>query len=309
MMKTILNTSTDPYFNLALEEYLVKNLNFNEDFFILWQNSPSVIIGRNQNVFEEIDIKLAIQKGIPFVRRISGGGTVFHDLGNLNFTFITKNKGLANNYKVMTEKIVAALNKIGIPIGLVGKSDLKIGHEKISGNAQFVYKDVLLHHGTFLFYSNLTTLKKLLRPKKDDVLSHSVKSNRSEVTNLSQFTHLSLEEIKEYLYVELMGNDYKKDALSLSSDVLDQVNDLKNEKYLSWEWNYAESPSSMIKKNKDDLHMAFTVEQGVIKSISITKKDLPLTEIETLLLEKKVIPGELKSLLINHLDVYDCLLE
>ncbi len=308
-MKTILNTSTDPYFNLALEEYLVKNLNFNEDFFILWQNSPSVIIGRNQNVFEEIDIKLAIQKGIPFVRRISGGGTVFHDLGNLNFTFITKNKGLANNYKVMTEKIVAALNKIGIPIGLVGKSDLKIGHEKISGNAQFVYKDVLLHHGTLLFDSNLTTLKKLLRPKKDDVLSHSVKSNRSEVTNLSQFTHLSLEEIKEYLYVELMGNDYKKDALSLSSDVLDQVNDLKNEKYLSWEWNYAESPSSMIKKNKDDLHMAFTVEQGVIKSISITKKDLPLTEIETLLLEKKVIPGELKSLLINHLDVYDCLLE
>lgn len=308
-MKTILNTSTDPYFNLALEEYLVKNLNFNEDFFILWQNSPSVIIGRNQNVFEEIDIKLAIQKGIPFVRRISGGGTVFHDLGNLNFTFITKNKGLANNYKVMTEKIVTALNKIGIPIGLVGKSDLKIGHEKISGNAQFVYKDVLLHHGTLLFDSNLTTLKKLLRPKKDDVLSHSVKSNRSEVTNLSQFTHLSLEEIKEYLYVELMGNDYKKDALSLSSDVLDQVNDLKNEKYLSWEWNYAESPSSMIKKNKDDLHMAFTVEQGVIKSISITKKDLPLTEIETLLLEKKVIPGELKSLLINHLDVYDCLLE
>ena len=308
-MKTILNTSTDPYFNLALEEYLVKNLNFNEDFFILWQNSPSVIIGRNQNVFEEIDIKLAIQKGIPFVRRISGGGTVFHDLGNLNFTFITKNKGLANNYKVMTEKIVAALNKIGIPIGLVGKSDLKIGHEKISGNAQFVYKDVLLHHGTLLFDSNLATLKKLLRPKKDDVLSHSIKSNRSEVTNLSEFTHLSLEEIKEYLYVELMGNDYKKDALSLSSDVLDQVNSLKNEKYLSWEWNYAESPSSMIKKNKDDLHMAFTVEQGVIKSISITKKDLPLTEIETLLLEKKVIPGELKSLLINHLDVYDCLLE
>ena len=308
-MKTILNPSTDPYFNLALEEYLVKHLNFKEDLFILWQNSPSIIIGRNQNVFEEIDIKLAIQKGIPFVRRISGGGTVFHDLGNLNFTFITKNKGLANNYKVMTEKIVAALNKIGIPIGLVGKSDLKIGHEKISGNAQFVYKDVLLHHGTLLFDSNLATLKKLLRPKKDDVLSHSVKSNRSEVTNLSEFTHLSLEEIKEYLYVELMGNDYKKDALSLSSDVLDQVNSLKNEKYLSWEWNYAESPSSMIKKNKDDLYMAFTVEQGVIKSISITKKDLPLTEIETLLLEKKVIPGELKSLLINHLDVYDCLLE
>lgn len=308
-MITILNNSIDPYFNLALEEYLIKNLNLDEDIFLLWQNSASVILGRNQNVFEEIDILLAIEKGIPFVRRISGGGTVFHDLGNLNFTFITKNKGLANNYEVMTRKIVDALNKINIPVSLVGKSDLKINDQKISGNAQFVYKDYLLHHGTLLFDSNLETLNHLLRPKKEDILSLSVKSNRSTVVNMSHYTNLGLDDLKTYLYTEVLGPDYLDKSLKLSPDVIDQINQLKNHKYLTWEWNYAESPRCQMVKVLGDVKIDLTIEQGIITNVSTYKNDVSLPLINELLLNKKFLPGELNALLQEHLDIYECLLK
>ncbi|CCV63738.1 Lipoate-protein ligase A [Alteracholeplasma palmae J233] len=306
-MITIENNSTDPYFNLALEEYILKNLDLNDDIFLLWQNEPSLIVGRNQNIFEEINLNLAISKGIPFIRRISGGGTVYHDLGNLNYTYITKSKGNINNYELMTKNIIKAFNNINIPVELVGKSDLKINQLKISGNAQFVYKDLLLHHGTLLYKTDLSLLNGLLRPKKEDVDSVSVKSNRSSVTNISDYTEFSLTELKNYLYEFILGSDYKNKMLHLSDTVIEQINLLKNDKYLTWEWNYAESPRCVLKKIHDTYRTEIKIEHGIMTEVKVFNNEIEDTELERLLLNKKFIPGELKSILKNHLEVYDCL--
>ncbi|HLT00304.1 MAG TPA: lipoate--protein ligase family protein, partial [Acholeplasma sp.] len=164
-MKTIYPISNDIQFNLAWEEYILKEIALNEDILLLWQNESSLVLGRNQNVYEEVNLKFIHENKIPLVRRISGGGTVYHDMGNINFTIITSSKENISKYEKITKPLVDALNKIGIPIEFSGKSDLKIEGKKVSGNAQFVHKDRLLHHGTLLFDSNLDILNASLKPK------------------------------------------------------------------------------------------------------------------------------------------------
>ncbi len=182
-MKTIFSQSTDPYFNLAWEEYIFKNIECQEDILLLWQNEPSVIIGRNQIVFEEVSVEYAKKHQIPIIRRISGGGTVYHDLGNLNFSVITNNyKDAISNYKYFTEPIIHCLNELKVDAHLSGRSDICIQDQKISGNAQSYYQNRMLHHGTILFSSDLKHLNKIIKKPSKDFESFGVKSNRSKVT-------------------------------------------------------------------------------------------------------------------------------
>jgi len=168
---------TDPWFNIAAEEYFLKN--FQEDIFMLWQNEASIIVGKHQNTLAEINYPYVKENGIPVIRRISGGGTVFHDLGNLNFTFIQNGeKGKLVDFRKFTDPILAVLNKMGVPAVFEGKNDLRVDGLKISGNAEHVFKNRVLHHGTLLFSSVLNDLGKALKVKTDRFTDKAVKSIR-----------------------------------------------------------------------------------------------------------------------------------
>ncbi len=183
-MKYIRLTTTDPYQNLAVEEYLFKNSE--EDIFMLWQNRPSVIIGKNQNAYAEVELAYAEEKGIDICRRITGGGAVYHDEGNLNYTFITNTGGEHTlDYAYFARPIISALASFGVTATLSGRNDLECGGKKISGNAQAVSGGRILHHGTLLFSVDVDTLGAVLRTDKEKLSYRAVKSHRGRVGNLS----------------------------------------------------------------------------------------------------------------------------
>ncbi len=183
-MQYIRLKTTDPYLNLAIEEHLFKNSE--EDIFMLWQNRPSVIIGKNQNAYAEVELAYAEERGIDICRRITGGGAVYHDEGNLNYTFITNTGGEHTlDYAYFARPIISALSSFGITATLSGRNDLECGGKKISGNAQAVSGGRILHHGTLLFGVDVDTLQSVLRTDKEKLAFRAVKSHRGRVGNLS----------------------------------------------------------------------------------------------------------------------------
>lgn len=277
-MKTIEAISNEVEINLAWEEYILKHIHKDEDIFLLWQNQTSITLGRNQNIYEEVVLSYIHEHQIPVVRRISGGGCVFHDLGNVNFSYITKNKNKISNYELMTKDIIRILNELGIPAEFVPKSDIRIDGYKISGNAQYIYQDKLLHHGTLLFNSNLSFLQKALKSPTKTTQSLSVKSNRSQVTNIATYTHLTLDElltiIKEKLQLE---------PIKLSLDDLNKINELAMTKYKSEAWNYGESPNSRIEKKENGYDIVITIDKGIIETCNIIYHNEPITSLNSLL--------------------------
>ena len=183
-MKYIRLKTTDPYINLAVEEYLLRHSN--DDIFMLWQNAPSVVVGKNQNVYAEVNVEYAEEHNINIVRRITGGGAVYHDLGNLNYTFITSDeKAKALDYEYFTRPIIDALASLGLTAVLSGRNDLECDGKKFSGNAQFTSNGRILHHGTLLFDTNVEEMSSVLRVDKEKLEYKAVKSHKSRVTNLA----------------------------------------------------------------------------------------------------------------------------
>lgn len=181
------NSCTDPCFNLALEEYFLKYAPVADDLVILWQNSPTVVIGRNQNAAAEINQPFIEERNIQVVRRLSGGGAVYHDLGNLNFTFITSLAAVGhNNFAHFTLPIIEALGALGVNAEFTGRNDLTIGEAKFSGNAQYIDRDRLLHHGTLLFDTDMAVLAQALSGSDAKYAKPAVASVRSRVTTLRQ---------------------------------------------------------------------------------------------------------------------------
>jgi lipoate-protein ligase A len=179
---------TDPRLNLSIEEYALKNLDINETYLLFYINEPSIIIGKNQNSIEEINTEYVESNGIHVVRRLSGGGAVYHDLGNLNYSFITKDDGNSfHNFRKFTEPVIAALQQMGINAELSGRNDILAEGRKISGNAQFSTKGRMFTHGTLLFNSEMEHIVSALRVKKDKIESKGIKSVRSRVANISEF--------------------------------------------------------------------------------------------------------------------------
>ena len=276
-MISIRNLCKDPHFNLALEEYAVKYLNPKEDYIILWQNEPSVIIGRNQNTIEEINSKYINENNINVVRRLSGGGAVYHDLGNLNFTFIVNNeKDVASNFKKFTEPVINALKELDITAEFSGRNDITIEGKKFSGNAQYYFGNRLLHHGTILFNSDLTVVQNTLNVKMDKIESKGVKSVKSRVTNVYPYLEnkIDIDEFKDTLLKFFLNNDnYKDTEYILSEADLSAIRELMDKRYSRWEWNYGESPAFDIEKGKrftgGKLELRFNVRDGKISTIKI----------------------------------------
>lgn len=179
------SNSTKPQFNLALEEYVFEHLDEYGEIFMLWQNEPSIIVGKHQNTIEEINTKYVKENNINVVRRLSGGGAVYHDLGNLNYTIISKDEGSKGfDFKTFSQPVIDVLADLGIRAEFTGRNDIVIGDQKFCGNAQYMKKGKVLHHGAILFDTELDVLGKSLKVSKDKIASKGVKSVRSRVTNI-----------------------------------------------------------------------------------------------------------------------------
>jgi lipoate-protein ligase A len=234
------NKSTKPQYNLALEEYLfLRAMEDGTQFFMLWQNEPSIIVGRFQNTLEEINTSFVEEQGIHVVRRNSGGGAVYHDLGNINYSFVMPNSG-DFDFTFFTGPIIRALAALGARAELSGRNDLAIEGKKVSGGAQYRRRGIMLHHGTLLYDADLEVLSLALRPSEDKFQSKAVKSIRSRVGNIKEYlqTPLSVAEFQERLQHGIQGLT----PLALDDDSLAEVEKLRAEKYSTWEWNYGSSP-------------------------------------------------------------------
>ncbi|MDW5299146.1 MAG: lipoate--protein ligase [Sedimentibacter sp.] len=245
-MKFIENNSIDPHYNLAFEEYVFKNLNSDDDYVLLWRNGPAIIVGKNQNTVEEINMEFVKENNIKVVRRVTGGGAVYHDLGNLNFSFIAKaDSNEKIDFKIYNVPIIKALEKLGVKCDLSGRNDLVIDEKKFSGIAQSISKGRVLNHGTLLFDSELDVLSKALNVKRDKIESKGIKSVSSRVTNIRayvkedvdilEFKDLLLKNIFEYFNEPI-------EVYELSDEDKNNIQKMVDERYGTWEWNFGRSP-------------------------------------------------------------------
>ncbi len=238
-MLCIYNNSNEPYYNMATEEYLFKK--FNDDIFMLWRNDNAIIVGKHQNTLAEINLDYVKQKNIKVVRRLSGGGAVFHDLGNLNFTFIMNaGNGLPVDFRKYTEPIIEVLQKMDIPAKFEGRNDLTIDGKKFSGNAMHVVRNRILQHGTLLFASEMADLSEALKVNPLKYQDKSVKSVRSRVTNISEYlkTELKIDDFSSMVMGHIM-NKYDDCTLYELTDVdKEEIQKLAKSKYSTWEWNF-----------------------------------------------------------------------
>lgn len=276
-MKYLVNNSNDPRYNLAFEEYCFKHLDLKEDYVILWINGPAIIIGKNQNTIEEINQDFVKERGIKVVRRITGGGAVYHDLGNLNFSIISKSTGPEKiDFKKYNIPIVKSLEKLGIKCELSGRNDITLDGKKFSGIAQSVWKQRVLNHGTILFDAELDVLSKALQVKQDKIESKGVKSVRSRVTNIKPYLKedMDIYQFRDILLKSIFEMEGQEPVEhKLSQEDLDNIQKLFEEKYSTWEWNYGESPKAQYKNYKrfdfGSIDIRFNVINGLIRDMKI----------------------------------------
>lgn len=237
---------TDPRINLAIEEYALKYLDLSESYLLFYINEPSIIIGKNQNTIEEINTAYVEEQNIHVVRRLSGGGAVYHDKGNLNFSFITKDDGESfHNFKKFTEPVVQALEKLGVKAELSGRNDIIASDgRKISGNAQFSTRGRMFSHGTLLFDSEIDSVVSALKVKKDKIESKGIKSVRSRVANISEYLEgkITIEQFRELLLRNIFDDIESVPTYELKEDDWKKINEISQERYQNWDWNYGKSP-------------------------------------------------------------------
>lgn len=282
-MKLIRLDSQDAYFNLATEEYLFQLLDQAGAYFLLWQNKSAVVVGSHQNMIEEINLEYANDAGIQVARRLSGGGAVFHDLGNLNYSVLVHSDEMRWDIKRMADPVIDALTRLGVDVGGNQRNDLLIDGKKISGSSQFIKGQRLLHHGTLLFSSDLNVLSTSLKARNDQIESRSIKSVRSKVTNIVEhYPDATVENFISEL-TEVLHQNSQVEEFELSDEDMVAISRLNEEKYSTWEWIYGKSPEFIINKQRqvdqDEIKICLMVKSGIIQSLKINYDGWPNSSI------------------------------
>ncbi|MEH7381634.1 lipoate--protein ligase [Bacillus sp. JJ1533] len=284
----------DPQINLAIEEYALKNLDINETYLLFYINGPSIIIGKNQNTIEEINTQYVEDNGIKVVRRLSGGGAVYHDLGNLNFSFITKDDGESfHNYQKFTEPVIEALHKLGVNAQLSGRNDIEVEGRKISGNAQFSTRGRMFSHGTLMFDSEIDNVVSALKVKKDKIESKGIKSVRSRVANISEFLteKVTIEEFRQMLLRYIFNTEGDIPEYKLTEKDWENIHEISKERYQNWDWNYGKSPKFNYQHSHrfpvGSIDVRLEVQKGIIDNCKIYGDFFGVGDVEEI--EKKII--------------------
>ena len=309
-MRVILSDKNlSPYFNLASEQYLLEG---EGDVFMIWRNGRSVIIGKNQNAYSEVNVGFCEEKGIKVARRLTGGGAVFHDEGNINFSFVTDKTDEGIDFGRFIEPITDALSVFGIKAEKNGRNDITADGFKISGNAQTVYntpdgRKRLLHHGTLLFSADISDMTGALNVRKEKLEAKGIKSVSSRVRNICDLDGYAGPRSPVEFMKELTKNAEKRygvKAVSFDADEEKIIHASEKEKFSTWEWNFGASPSFTNSVSKrfpyGIVELGICSKNGVITSIDVSgdffgEKDVK--ELETELVGCRLGRDELKSAL------------
>lgn len=321
-MLCIRSQQNNPAFNIATEEYLLKQNN--ADFFYLYINRPSIIVGKHQNTLSEINIEQVRAQNIDVIRRLSGGGAVYHDGGNLNFTFIRKIKEGEKkiDFSGYTQPIIEVLQSIGVDAKFEGRNDLTIDGKKFSGNAEHTFGKRILHHGTLLFNSELEALGAALKVNKQKFKDKAVQSVRSRVTNISDHLTKSIDitEFESLIFSHIQKIYPEAKMYTLTDTDVAAINNLVEKKYSQWAWNFGSSPnydfSKQLRTKGGSVELKLSVKQGIIKEVKLfgdffTYKDLDILEdaLKDIPHEKEHILQKLETVgvenYLRHIDADD----
>ena len=246
-MRYLRNQNTDPYYNMAFDEFCLESLPIDEPVFFLWQNRPAVIVGLNQEVNTEVNLDYLNKNNIALVRRVTGGGAVYHDLGNLNYTIVGRSEDLERDYPEYASILMKALQELGIPATLSGRNDILVDGKKVSGFAKRVCKNRLMVHGTLMYDVDLEVLPQALTPSASKLQSKGIASVRSRVANLRDYLPevADIQAFSQRLE-EILSCHYTDTEYQLSAEDLASIQRLANEKFAQWEWNYGRSPKATL---------------------------------------------------------------
>lgn len=301
-MRYIINNCKNPYYNIALEEYCLMNIDVGEDYFILWQNEPAIIVGKNQNTLEEINTKFVEENDVKVVRRISGGGAVYHDLGNLNYTFITSINDAENtDFRKYAQPIINILRELSVEAELSGRNDITVMGKKVSGNAQRLHRKKFMQHGTLLFDLNIDNLVQALNVSMDKIESKGIKSVRSRVGNIREFLKedMDIESFKELLQRRL-SNNYASKEIVLTEKDIKIIEDSAKNKFSTWDWNYGESPEFDYKGEKrfpgGKIGVLVKVKDGLMKDCKFYGDFLALLDTEPVIKKLKGLKYEKETI-------------
>jgi lipoate-protein ligase A len=304
-MLLINSLSQNAYFNIASEEYLLHRFP-TEDLFLLYVNAPSIIVGKFQNTLAEINLDYVEEKGIKVVRRMSGGGAVYHDLGNLNFSFHTLlGQNDFGDFSFFTKPVLNMLNTLGVPAELKGRNDLLVDGKKFSGNAKLARHGKMIQHGTILLNSEMEVLGEALKVNPLKFIDKATKSNRGRVTNLIDYLpkETTTETLKELLTAEIIKNNPEAKRYQLSLEDLAGIEQLMEEKYETWDWNFGFSPQYNFKKAikipAGFIEVHLDVVHGIIEKAKIFGDffaSMPIEDLEEQLIGKKHQTTDLENL-------------
>ena len=311
-MRYLRNKNTNPYYNMAFDEFCLESLPIDEPVFYLWQNRPAVIVGLNQEVNTEVNIDYLNKNNIALVRRVTGGGAVYHDLGNLNYTIVGRSEDLERDYPEYASILMKALQELGIPATLSGRNDILVNGKKVSGFAKRVCKNRLMVHGTLMYDVDLEVLPQALTPSASKLQSKGIASVRSRVANLREYLPevADIQAFSQRLE-DILSRHYADAEYQLSSEDLASIQRLTDEKFAQWEWNYGRSPKATL------THSARLACGTVENHLQIAENrivfcqfggdflgNLPTSEVESALIgvvyEANAISESLKKLQISH---------
>lgn len=246
-MRFLKNLHIDPHYNMAFDEYCLESLPLDEPVFYLWQNKPSVIVGFNQEINTEVNLEYLNRQGISLARRVTGGGAVYHDLGNLNYTIVGRSENLERDYPEYADLMMKALQALGVPATLSGRNDILVEGKKVSGFAKRVCRNRLMVHGTLMYQVDVDVLTNVLNPSNSKLQSKGISSVRSRVANLCDYLPeiADIQTFRNRLEA-ILSNNYSDAEYSLSEEDLENIQHLADEKFATWKWNYGHSPKATL---------------------------------------------------------------